>query len=77
MAGNGRPNPTLEFLPKNHNVKIGDKVFTSGKEGIFFPGIPIGEVKIVNEKVSLSLFSDLDQITFVSINLGNLEKEKR
>ena len=75
LAGNRTPNPTLEFLPKNHNLKIGDKVFTSGKEGIFLPGIPIGEVKIIDEKIYLSLFSNIDQITFININLGNLKKQ--
>ena len=38
--------PTLEFLPENHTVKDGDKVYTSGKEGIFLPGIPIGEIRV-------------------------------
>jgi rod shape-determining protein MreC len=75
MAGNGTPNPILEFLPKNHNIKVGNKVFTSGKEGIFLPGIPIGKIKIVSEKISLSLFSDINQITFISINLENLKKQ--
>jgi rod shape-determining protein MreC len=77
MAGNGTPNPILEFLPKNHNIKVGNKVFTSGKEGIFLPGIPIGKVKIVSEKISLSLFSDTNQITFISINLENFKKQNK
>jgi rod shape-determining protein MreC len=77
MAGNGTPNPILEFLPKNHNIKVGNKVFTSGKEGIFLPGIPIGKIKIVSEKISLSLFSDINQITFISINLENLKKQNK
>ena len=44
----------LEYLPKNHTVKDGDKVYTSGKEGIFGPGIPIGEVKIEKDVVVIS-----------------------
>jgi len=77
VAGNGTLNPVLEFLPKNHNIKVENKVFTSGKEGIFLPGIPVGKVKIVNEKISLSLFSDINQITFVNINLENLKKQNK
>ena len=71
LSGRGKSNPTLEYLPKNHNVKEDDKVYTSGKEGIFSPGIPIGKVKFESEKISVVLFSDLDQINFVNINLGN------
>ena len=57
-------------------VKDGDKVYTSGKEGIFSPGIPIGIVKIEKDQFKISLFSDLSQITFVNINLGELGKNK-
>ena len=31
-------------MPENHSVQDGDKVYTSGKEGLFLPGIPIGVV---------------------------------
>ena len=69
LSGHGTNEPTLEYLPKNHEVQFGNKVYTSGKEGIFKPGIPIGEVVISNEKNLVSLFSDMSQITFVNINL--------
>ena len=70
LNGRGKNEPTLEYLPENHNVKDGDKVYTSGKEGIFTPGIPIGEVKFNNDLIKVLLFSDLSQITFININLG-------
>ena len=72
ISGHGKNEPTLEYLPENHNIKNGDKVYTSGKEGIFSPGIPIGEIKIENNIVKVLLFSDLDQITFVNIDLGKV-----
>ena len=71
LGGTGKTEPILEFLPKNHSVDFGDKVFTSGKEGIFSPGIPIGEVIQRDENFFVSLFSDTNQISFVNINLGN------
>ena len=58
---------------ENHGIQIGDKVYTSGKEGIFSPGIPIGEVAIDNSQFNVSLFSDISQILFVNINLGDFE----
>ena len=74
LSGRGTNEPTLEYLPKNHKVQSGNKVYTSGKEGIFAPGIPIGEVRMSNEKNFVSLFSDISQIMFVNINLGDKNK---
>jgi len=71
LSGHGTNEPTLEYLPKNHTVQSGNKVYTSGKEGIFSPGIPIGEVRVGAEKIFVSLFSDISQIMFVNINLGD------
>ena len=71
LSGRGTNEPTLEYLPKNHKVQSGDKVYTSGKEGIFAPGIPIGKVKVDDEKIFTSLFSDISQIMFININLGD------
>ena len=76
LSGHGKNEPTLEYLPENHNIQSGDKVYTSGKEGIFSPGIPIGAAKIENNIVKILLFSDLSQITFINVNLGDLEKNK-
>ena len=43
--------PTLEYLSENHEIQENDKIYTSGKEGIFAPGIPIGEAKIEKEEI--------------------------
>ena len=76
LSGHGINKPTLEYLPEKHTIQNDDKVYTSGKEGIFLPGIPIGEVKIENNLITVLLFSDLSQITFVNINLGEANKNK-
>ena len=70
LSGIGKSEPILEFLPENHTVQFGNKVYTSGKEGIFPPGIPIGEVSMDDEKALVLLFSDLTQIMFVNIIIG-------
>ena len=69
LSGRGTNEPTLEYLPKNHKIQSGNKVYTSGKEGIFAPGIPIGKVRMDDEKVFVSLFSDINQVMFININL--------
>ena len=76
LSGHGKNKPTLEYLPKKHNIQNGDKVYTSGKEGIFSPGIPIGQVKIEENLIKVILFSDLSQITFVNINLDEANENK-
>tara|TARA_B100001971_G_C17955355_1_gene414650 strand:- start:348 stop:713 length:366 start_codon:yes stop_codon:yes gene_type:complete len=74
LSGHGKSEPTLDYLPENHKVRDGDKVYTSGKEGIFSPGIPIGEVKIEDNIIKVLLFSDISQITFININLRDVER---
>ena len=73
LYGHGSSNATLEYLPENHKIKKDDKVYTSGKEGVFAPGVPIGKVIINNSQVEVLLFSDLDQITFVNVDLADVE----
>ena len=76
LSGHGGNKPTLEYLPENHNIQDGDKIYTSGKEGIFSPGIPIGKVKIEEDSIRVLLFSDLSQITFINVNLEDFYKDK-
>ena len=70
LSGTNADEPMLEFLPENHELSSGNKVYTSGKGGIFLEGIPIGEVKLVEEKTLVSLFSNLQQLSFVNIDIG-------
>ena len=76
LIGQGKFEPVLQYLPQNYKAKAGDKVYTSGKEGIFSPGIPLGEVLVKENNFYVSLFSDLSQIVFVNVNLGNEIKNK-
>ena len=76
LSGHGDVKPTLEYVSDNHQIQDGDKIYTSGKEGIFTPGIPIGEAKIEKEVIKVKLYSELNEITFENINLdGFKEKE--
>lgn len=45
--GSGGKYTTVQFIPKWFNVKVGDKVVTSGLDGIFYSNIPVGIVKQV------------------------------
>jgi len=67
LSGRGSSAPTLEFLPPNSPIENENKVYTSGKEGLFSPGIPIGKTKFVDGQIQVFLFSDLSQVNFVNI----------
>ena len=69
LSGHGEDQPALEYLSENHKIKEGDKIYTSGKEGIFSPGIPLGEVRVKKDKLQVKLNSNLNEITFVNVNL--------
>ena len=69
MTGNGRDKPSLEYLPENFTALDGETVFTSGKDGILKPGLPIGVTKISNNKVGVKLYVDPNQLSFVNVIL--------
>ena len=76
LSGHGIEKPTLEYLPIDNQIQNGDKIYTSGKEGIFKPGIVIGTTQIEENEVKVDLFSDLSQITFVNIDLGKISEKE-
>ena len=74
LSGVGKREPSLEYLPDN--FMLGEKesiVFTSGKDGVLFPGIAIGKVVLNDNKKLVELFADPDQISVVSVALDQQE----
>jgi rod shape-determining protein MreC len=41
---NGRPRARMRFIPKNADLAVGERIFTSGLGGIFPPGLMIGTI---------------------------------
>ena len=72
LKGNGSSRPSLEYLPEGFIVEEGIDVFTSGKDGIFISGSPIG---ITTAKGDVKLFSETSQLSFVKIDLA-IQKRK-
>ena len=70
LSGTGKENTILDFLPKNHKIESGNIVYTSGKDGIFSSGIPIGQILSVDGQVIVSPFSDFNQLSYVGIDLN-------
>ena len=69
LSGRGEDKPKLEYLPEKFELNDKNLVFTSGKDGIFFEGIPIGNVIFEDNKIKVKLFSDPNQVSFVNVIL--------
>jgi len=70
LVGSGEDNrPQLSFLPERFEVEAEYKVYTSGKDGILSAGIPIGETYNEEGILRVRLFSDPNQINYISVVL--------
>ncbi len=67
LKGSGGSRPDLEYLPEDYVIEDGVDVFTSGKDGIFLPGSPIGTTTIDGK---VKLFSEPSQLSFVKIDIS-------
>ena len=74
MSGSGSDFALLDFLPKNHQIAAGNLVYTSGTDGIFFPGIPIGRIELIKEKFHVKFFSDLSQLYLINVIISEPTK---
>lgn len=63
LEGTGGNALKLKYVVKNDEIEIGDKLSTSGKDGIFPKGIPVGIVFTVDKKKA-GIFADIDVIPF-------------
>ncbi|SFV71110.1 Rod shape-determining protein MreC [hydrothermal vent metagenome] len=53
--GSNQNKMMVKFIPKWHNVQVGDKVITSGLDDIFFVNIPVGIVTKVEVQSSYTV----------------------
>jgi len=75
LSGKGKSKPVLEYLPELYEPYGNLTVFTSGKDGILLPGIPVGKTEMDELDVKVNLFSDPNQLSFVTVQLINISKD--
>ena len=75
LSGKGETQPILEYLPELYEPYGNQTVFTSGKDGIFLPGIPVGKTEMDELNVKVRLFSDPNQLSFVTVQLIKMKKD--
>lgn len=64
----------LDYVPSRTAVAVGDQVYTSGLDGVFPPGMPVGEVVSVESadlthSISVDFHADLDRVREVAVVL--------
>ena len=68
LEGSGDGFLTLNYLPEEYILGEGNTVFTSGKDGFFLPGIPIGKTTLNKGGFyNVKLFAEINQLTTVRI----------
>ena len=75
LSGKSKNKPLLEYLPELYTPRNDLTVFTSGKDGVFIPGIPIGKTEIDGSDLKVKLFSDPNQLSFVTVQLIKVKEE--
>lgn len=76
LTGQGKNKPSLLYLPDFYEIGEDNTVYTSGKDGIFSPGIPVGNISLENSEFQVKLFSDPSQLSFVNTILKSEKNMK-
>jgi rod shape-determining protein MreC len=68
LTGNNSRIMEVSYLPNNHNIKVGDTVFTSGDGDTIHPSFLVGVVKMSSKSfVGVEMAEDVDSINIVTI----------
>ena len=63
LAGTGRTTLKMKYVLKNDDLEAGDRLITSGKDGVYPRGLPVGVVITVNKNV-VGLFAEVEVMPF-------------
>lgn len=77
-AGSNEALLSLEFLPLNPDVQVGDRVLTSGDGGVFAPDLLVGTVeKIEDDRIYIKPASRLNDLNFVTVVTTNAQEDQQ
>jgi rod shape-determining protein MreC len=63
LAGRNSDLPELLYLSRDNDVKIGDRIVTSGQGGVFPAGLPVGEVvSVTGGHIQVQPFVDFSRL---------------
>ena len=70
MSGTGKEYGEIQYFKNQKNISEDSIVYTSGAGGVFKSGIPIGKIKLdENKDMQINYFTDFSQIRFVKISI--------
>ena len=70
LEGDNSDTLRLGFLTSSDDVRVGDRIVTSGHGGIFPAGLPVGDVTaIVGDEAIVTPFVDFDRLEYVRVLL--------
>jgi rod shape-determining protein MreC len=58
QSGTGQSSMELRFTPNSADLKVGDELATSGVDGVYPPGLAVGQVRMVDQR-SNSAFANI------------------
>jgi rod shape-determining protein MreC len=68
LEGDNGARPALRFLPINPGFQPGDRVVTSGQDGLLPPGLPVGEVApLADGKTTVRPYVDWARLDYLSL----------
>lgn len=68
LSGDATEAPRLRFLADDSAVSVGDRVLTSGDDGVFPPDLPVGVVAAVGDRLArVRLAADYQRLEFVRV----------
>jgi rod shape-determining protein MreC len=68
LAGNNSENPELQYLPRDVDIKVGDRIVTSGVGGNYPAGLPVGEVvRTADGRIYVQLYAQLDRMEYLRL----------
>ncbi len=63
LTGTGRTTLKMKYVLKNDDLEAGDRLVTSGKDGVYPKGLPVGVVISINKNV-VGLFAEVEVMPF-------------
>jgi len=68
LAGDNSERPRLAYVGSPENLKIGDRVVTSGEGGVFPPGLPVGVIASLDGSgARVEPYVELSQLSYLLI----------
>lgn len=68
LSGDNTKLPKLLYMNRMADIKVGDRIVTSGVAGVFPVGLPVGTVsKITKDNIEISPINDIERLEFLKI----------